>query len=228
MDIKQVRLENLLTLIKAVGSQIKFSRKVEIDSTHLSQIKNPKNKKNLGEKLARKIEGAMGLPYGWMDKLHHDPSKDITDQINSAETDISWMLNVEPGPDLPRKGVPVISWVQAGNAAEAIDNFEPGDAEEWVIPHHEPRDHTYALRISGESMAPRFPPGMILVIEPMMIADPGDFVIAKNGDEEATFKQLIKEDGKHYLKPLNPQFPVIEMGTFEVIGVVRDAIMKLK
>lgn len=38
--------------------------------------------------------------------------------------------NTEPGPDI-RGAVPLISWVQAGDWSSIVDNFSPGDAEEW-------------------------------------------------------------------------------------------------
>lgn len=138
------------------------------------------------------------------------------------------MNNVEPASDPSRTQVPIISWVQAGTALEAIDNLQPGDAEGWVTTQKKPREHTYALRISGDSMSPDFRPGMILVVEPTMCAEPGDFVIAKNDGHEATFKQYVVDGGKHFLKPLNPQYPVISMEGYEIIGVVTEAKHLLK
>jgi hypothetical protein len=44
------------------------------------------------------------------------------------------------------------------------------------------------LRVQGDSMTPDFPHGCIIVVEPELDPLPGDYVIAKNGDDEATFK----------------------------------------
>lgn len=115
--------------------------------------------------------------------------------------------NVEPGPDVRWK-VPLISWVQAGVFSESMDLLYPGDAESW---HDCPREHshkTYALRIRGESMAPRFQPGEIIMVDPEVPADNGRFVIAKKtNSNEATFKQLVVEGNESYLKAINPQWP---------------------
>jgi len=70
METKEIRLTNLNQLISTYGSQRKLSDLIDIDSSYLSQIKNKKNPKNIGEKLARKIESTLSLAHGWMDQLH--------------------------------------------------------------------------------------------------------------------------------------------------------------
>lgn len=55
-----------------------------------------------------------------------------------------------------------------------------------------------------------------------MEAIPGDYVIALNKANETTFKQLIKDGGDLYLKPLNSRFPMKLLGDARVIGVVRE------
>jgi SOS-response transcriptional repressor LexA len=45
---------------------------------------------------------------------------------------------------------------------------------------------------------------------------------------EATFKKLVIDAGKTYLKPLNPQYPLIPInGNCRIIGVVVQAMMWL-
>lgn len=51
---------------------------------------------------------------------------------------------------------------------------------------------------------------------------PGDNVIALNIANETTFKQLVKDGGDLYLKPLNSRYPIKPLGTGRVIGVVRE------
>ena len=89
--------------------------------------------------------------------------------------------------------VPLISWVQAGDWSHAADLLQPGEGLEWIDTSVTVRPHTFALRVEGDSMEPEFAPGTILVVEPEMDAHPGDYVIAKNGDDEATFKQLVRD-----------------------------------
>jgi SOS-response transcriptional repressor LexA len=118
--------------------------------------------------------------------------------------------------------VPLLSSVQAGNFKEYVDNFQPGDGGSEGVPTSVPVGrHTFALRVSGDSMEPDFQAGMILIIEPDLEANPGDYVIAKNGDSETTFKQLVKDGGDWYLKPLNNRYPMKALGDSVIVGVLR-------
>lgn len=81
--------------------------------------------------------------------------------------------------------------------------------------------YTFALRVQGDSMEPRFTEGMLLIVEPELDGQHGDYVIVKNGSEETTFKQLIKDGADWFLKPLNPRYPIKSLGTDTIVGVVR-------
>lgn len=81
--------------------------------------------------------------------------------------------------------------------------------------------YTFALRVQGDSMEPRFTEGMLLIVEPELDPQHGDFVIVKNGSDETVFKQLVKDGADWYLKPLNPRYPIKSLGADTIIGVVR-------
>lgn len=128
---------------------------------------------------------------------------------------------LEPAPDL--KGtVPLINDVPAGDFREMIDNLTPGEGER-VTTSYPIRRHTFALRVKGDSMEPDFPAGIILIVEPDREPLPGNFVIAKNGNNETTFKQLVKDGSDWYLKPLNTRYPLKLLGDAQIVGVVLEA-----
>lgn len=129
--------------------------------------------------------------------------------------------NISAGPNIGG-AVPLLSDVQAGNYKEFVDNFQPGDGGEELIPTSVPvKRHTFALRVSGDSMAPLFTEGMVLIVEPEMDPHPGDYVIAKNADNGTTFKQLVKDGTDWYLKPVNERYPIKALGKNKIVGVVR-------
>jgi SOS-response transcriptional repressor LexA len=113
----------------------------------------------------------------------------------------------------PAGKVPLISWVQAGNWCEAIDNFAPGDADEWYMCPVNHSESTYVLQVRGESMynpsgRPSFQEGDLIFVDPQRSAEHGSLVVVRLDDEkEVTFKKLIIEGGKKYLKALNPDWP---------------------
>lgn len=148
--------------------------------------------------------------------------------LKSGDGDIGEPGTIEPGPDM-RGRVPLISWVQAGAFSEAVDLLQPGFAEEMVDTTVRARSHTFALRVSGDSMDPDFPEGTILIVEPELEAHAGDYVIVKNGAEEATFKQLVKDGADWYLKPLNTRYPIKAWdNSMHIVGVVRASERKFR
>lgn len=124
-----------------------------------------------------------------------------------------------------RSEVPLVSEVEAGNYT-AIDNYKPKGRFETVPVSVEVKRHTYALRVRGDSMVSQtgdsFPDGSIVVVEPEMPPLPGDYVIVLNDANQTTFKQLVRDGGDLYLKPLNGRYPIKPLGAATVIGVVRE------
>lgn len=68
MDITAIRRSNLVALIDQEGTVRKLADKVGTAPNYLSEIKNLE--RNMGNRLARKIESMMALPEGWMDAAH--------------------------------------------------------------------------------------------------------------------------------------------------------------
>ncbi len=70
MDINTVRRENLRKLIQQAPSQAEFADSCGTAASVISLIVSPNPKRNLGDRLARKIEAARDLPHGWLDVQH--------------------------------------------------------------------------------------------------------------------------------------------------------------
>ncbi|TFY95925.1 peptidase S24 [Pseudomonas nabeulensis] len=111
--------------------------------------------------------------------------------------------------------VPLISWVQAGAWCEA--NCEQQDGESWLSCPVPISDSGYALRVLGDSMTNpgpgrSYPTGCIIFVDPEAEANTGDRVIARvPRTNEATFKVLVEDAGRQFLKPINPQYPIIDI-----------------
>lgn len=108
--------------------------------------------------------------------------------------------------------VPLISWVQAGNYNEVFLDPTNLDNLEWVETTYRARRYTYALRVVGDSMEPKFPEGCVIIVEPEEQPHNKSYVIALLQDSnKATFKQLIDDESGKYLKPLNEKYPIMNM-----------------
>lgn len=143
------------------------------------------------------------------------------DDLLHGRYDPGMKSNVTPGPDI-RGRVPLLSNVQAGAFKEILDSDYSGGDGVVMIPTTVPVNrYTFALRVQGDSMEPKFTEGMLLIIEPELSPQHGDYVIVKNGSDEAVFKQLVKDGSDFFLKPLNPRYPIKPLGDCSIIGVVR-------
>ena len=214
-NVSRIRLQNLESLIKEAGSAAGLARAANTNSSYLSQVRNrfpaPNgNPRGIGNELADKLEKAMGKPSGWMD-LQHEKATSI-DGIISAHAPFE------------RKLLPLISWVQAGNWQEISE----GLVSEWnpdllACPIRCSPD-SFVLQVRGASMEPRFNEGDLIYVDPNMSPDHGRYVVVRLTDSnEATFKQLVIEGGKQYLKAINPDWPqrIIEVHEEAVIcGVI--------
>lgn len=153
------------------------------------------------------------------------PGWDEGKRINGVEGE-----NVSPGPDI-RAEIPLISWVQAGAWQEVQDPLQPGEYERLIPVTRRFSKRAYALRVQGDSMqsaeGPSFPDGSVICVEPEQVARSGSFVVARLDDSmEATFKQLVIDGDRRYLKPLNPRYPIMPIdGELTICGVVRQLVM---
>jgi SOS-response transcriptional repressor LexA len=168
------------------------------------------------------VEQRAGLPDGNLSRIERGKQWVSEDklfalasalEVNPAEFFAPNGNNFQPGPDTEGR-LPRISWVQAGQWSDIVDNFQPGDAEEWLpIPfRHGP--NAFILRVVGKSMydpdgEKSYDDGDYIAVDPSREAQNKSMVIVRLEDENAaTFKQLVVEpNGKKYLVALNPSWP---------------------
>jgi len=78
----------------------------------------------------------------------------------------------------------------------------------------------FALRVMGDSMAPEFWDGCIIIVEPRLSARHGQYVVIDYAGD-TTFRQYLEENGRRWLKPLNDAYETVEItGPCNVRGVV--------
>ena len=163
---------------------------------------------------------ATGVSVGWLltgeedslrDKMRRSQyelddilqqQKEVTDSFNNARIYDQDTFGTK---------VPLISWVQAGTWTEMANDME---IEEYYPCPDKHSSDTFALSVRGESMHPDFVEGEIIYVDPDVEAASGSFVVVQqNGDLDATFKQLMFDGDRRYLKALNPGWPnpIVEM-----------------
>jgi SOS-response transcriptional repressor LexA len=132
------------------------------------------------------------------------------------------------------RSIPILSWEQAAKNPQ-VRNLKQEDIKE-TIPHiFTDQLQWYALHVKGDSMvassgSKSFHEGDIIIVDPIKEPKHGDFVIAVLPKaKEATFKQFVLDNGKLYLKPLNIQYPLLEITNKGCIcGIVTQDLVNMQ
>lgn len=214
--IDEIRRENLSALKEEKGGLKQLAELLGKEDSQVSQwIQGSVNSgtgkpRGMRSATAREIDAAAGKSAGWLDIDH------------SAE-----MRNTQAA-SMGVTRVPLISHVQAGIWTEIVDNFNPGDADDWLLTDSRLSSGAFALEIKGSSMLPEFKEGDRVIIDPDVFPQPGDFVVGKNGSEEATFKKYrprgVDARGNEIfeLVPLNEDFASIrsDQQPIKIVGTM--------
>lgn len=220
-DIRRTNLERLLEkhLAQAGNTKASFAELLGISASQFSQLLGEKSVRNVGDKMARKIETSLGLPNAWLDSVHSTIGLDanVSDPIPYA------------------RGVryPVLSKIQAGAWAEAVEAYTLKDVGLWLESDAHVQGDSFWLEVDGDSMTSphglSIPEGTFVLFDTGREPVNGSLVVAKLVDDnEATFKKLVIDGSQKYLRGLNPQWPMVPInGNCRIIGVAIETKMRL-
>jgi SOS-response transcriptional repressor LexA len=222
---------------KEIGlSQVDLARVSGVSQTTISDIERGRND---GSGRILDLAKALGCRPEWLEKgtgqMLPITRDDIIQKLKGIKP-VSLFGEDQNVIDLGQSSrtIPLISWVQAGQFCNAPDLLHPGDYEELIpCPTKKAGRHSYALRVQGDSMVSPFPgqrsylPGTVIICDPDAVVTNGCRVVARiHSEETATFKVYSEDAGKRYLKPINPQYPIIEMTKdMHICGVVVGSYM---
>ncbi len=204
-----------------IGERIKLSR---------SRLKMTQ------QQLGDKIGANKASISQWENGVYTPDAKNLSALAKALSVSVFWLMdgkgdpagqNLEIAPpDIHR--IPVISYVQAGIWTETSEIREYDGNLVYITTDLELGERAFAIELKGHSMEPEFVEGDIVLIDPDEHPHPGDFVVAKNGEEAATFKKYrprgIGEDGQEVfeLVPLNEDFPTMRSDRqhIQIIGTM--------
>ncbi|WP_324044019.1 LexA family protein [Aeromonas dhakensis] len=198
--------------------------------------------------LARRVGISHASVSKWESGLNQPKGRYLNDLAAALGVTVDWLLtgdgeargqpaseampgyhNVEPAVIPQGTRVPVLSYVQAGHWHEMCEQATAFDGNvEYVTAGVDVGPCGFGLWLRGKSMEPFFKEGDLIIVDPEEAPQPGDFVVAKNGSEEATFKKYrprgIDESGQEVfeLVPLNDDFPTMHSDRqhIQIIGVM--------
>ncbi|HDU8491139.1 TPA: helix-turn-helix domain-containing protein [Aeromonas hydrophila] len=202
-------------------SQEILGSRVGVSRVSISQWERGENTPN--GRYLNDLAAALGVTVDWL----------LTGEGEGAVTPAPEVIpgyhNVEPAVIPQGNRIPILSYVQAGNWREICEQATTFDGNvEYVTASVDIGPRGFGLWLRGNSMTPFFNEGDLVIIDPDEQPRPGDYVVAKNGSEEATFKKYrprgIDESGQEVfeLVPLNDDFPTMHSDRqhIEIIGVM--------
>ncbi len=121
-------------------------------------------------------------------------------------------------------GIPLVGQIAAGGLAEAIEQSERLNLEEYFPV----KKNAFALRVKGDSMIEAaIADGDIVICKKTRVAHRGDIVVAMTDEGEATLKYWFPEANRIRLQPANSSMKPIYARDVQVLGVVTGVIRKV-
>lgn len=146
---------------------------------------------------------------------------------NSSLSDaVSARQNVTAEHNRKSRGIPVLSWITAGELCDTQSYSQQTEPEFWIPGADDYGANTYALKVSGNSMYPEYHNGWYIYVDPDRPARHGDDVVASTPDGGTTFKRLHQDGDSYYLEAINKDWPerIIKMPPgSRICGVVVGA-----
>jgi len=204
-------------------------------NTFGARLKTLRRERKLTQKQLGKVVGVSDVTIGYWEKDQNMPGGvSLTKLARFFGVSEDFLLtgkeeNSNVSPSIAGAlQVPIISWVQAGTWTSESDARNLEGAIDYILTNGLHSFGTFALKVKGKSMEPEFKEGDTIIVDPDLCPGPGDYVVAKNGSEYATFKKYrargVNEDGEDVfeLVPLNPDFATLDSSVekISIIGVV--------
>lgn len=188
-------------------------------------------------KQRRSLAGASGASYEavrqWFDKNSDNISSEYLVRIaKHYKCRLDWLVAgigpMESGPgysngreiESEARKIPILNYIQAGNPKQVVNDYMLGGGMDEIAIDGELDQElsmgAFALIVAGNSMAPEFIDGDVVIVDPNVEPWPGDVVVAQlENSEGATIKKYRSrgndESGRHVfeLVPINEDYHTI-------------------
>lgn len=173
----------------------------------------------------------VGLKKAQISNIERDrrstPIDRLTTIADALGLKIGELVNGETGGNENRaiRPVPVVTW-DILRSKDAIPVGGP-----TIFPHKHVGPKSFALRVVGDAMEPRYIDGDIIIVDPETDVSTNDPCVVKIA-QDVTFKIYHENNLEIRLKPTNPKHPEIVFPKdghveFRIIGKVVDLIAKI-
>lgn len=213
-ESREIRLLNLRKLLKEMKTAAALASAANTSPAYISQILSSKTKGSIGNKLARRLEIAVGKPKGWLDTLHAEdlPGKTALSVKHIPCIEFGGILEWCLGKQwMPKKTISTIAEIDQLNGENVFCLEMTGDA-----------------MMSAVDVASSICEGDIAIVSQTIRPSFGDIVLVKIKNT-VKVRQLAKDGDEQILKAFNPQYPIIPFTQqTKILGVIIEIRRKLK
>lgn len=180
-----------------------------------SRIKSLRKQKKLTQKeLGRRLDISDVSVLKWENDTNTPKLENIHQLAIELDTTVEFIMygkdpsssNVQEFRPVARM-LPVLTHIQCGTMS-SVRSISPHDIEQWLPAPPEAGKNSFYLITQGISNSPYFNDGEYVCIDPdvdFSSIQTGEMIVVCQ-DDDATFKALVKEYNKYYLKALNENF----------------------
>ncbi len=150
---------------------------------------------------ASRLLGVSGDYLRMIERGVHAPSAPLRARFEELVRGLSFFT----APEVTRR-IPIVSWVQAGRFTRYEEM--PHSWVEWIDCLC-PDPNAFAVRVVGDSMLPKYPPGDLAICMPSYPPKNNGLAVAKIHDESVTFKTVSfqgEQPERFRFVALNPEY----------------------
>lgn len=194
--------------VRESGSQTAVSRKTGVSQGTIAKICSGDTTANI--ETIMKIASAYGVTFASF--FNENPPE------YASPTDTH--------PASTERRFPLVSNVNGGHGEGVC--WENSGADYITGPADLTDPDAFAMRVTGDSMAPKYTDGMIVYASPAAEITNGCFVVVQLDNGERLVKRYRRTNGTIMLESLNPTFEPLIMGEYEIKKIARVTHSKEK
>ena len=155
----------------------------------------------------------------FLDTLNARGKSRVKEYLRLLEADAEFSANVSKPPNRLTRTLPLYELPVSAGTGQFLDS----DSYELIeVDKSVPLSATFAVRISGDSMTPRYADGQVIYIKPQQTIDNGECgIFSLNGN---AYCKVLSRNASLKLESLNSKYSPIAVGEYDEFRVIGKVV----
>ncbi len=156
-------------------------------------------------------------------KLRWPSTESVAKVLEATSSSLAQFVSLIDSHTLPRRRIPILGYAQAGEPGMFDERGRPaGEAWDEVAFPEIDDPGAFGLEISGDSMAPSYRDGDVIIVSPTASIRRGDRVVVRLKTGDLLAKQLQRAGARRIeLAPFNPVHPKLSLAVNDLAWMAR-------